>query len=204
MRAPGHGGVTEDAGPYAAWVLRLRTWRVEPETTSLDGLPAVSEETFDRATFQLFTAQLSDAIAAFMKRWDGLLHAAFARAHDPHALAVELVGLRRALRPRLALARHPGLPEPIRTALADGLSADLASIQQQLEDVVRAQSARGSVDLTAADAMLRIVRDNPLTGVLTESDDAVATPSVAASAAPPPPPVPPRRQIIFPASQRTD
>src|SRR5690606_14240562 len=45
----GVGSLSDEQGPYAAWATRLAAWSTDP-TTSLEGLPALDEQTFDRAT----------------------------------------------------------------------------------------------------------------------------------------------------------
>jgi hypothetical protein len=174
--------ISGGTGAYETWVTAIRRWSVD-QTVPLDGLPALSETDYDRASFERFTVHLVSAIEVFMAGWNLQLTQAFSRADTEHDLAVELVRLRNLLRPRLELSEHPGLPEGIRAALAKGLAADLTGMQAQLEEGVRHSSSRGSVDTRRTDALLRVVRENSLLSLLrtaarpdVPTDDTVSTP----------------------------
>lgn len=162
-------GISPEQGPYAAWTTRLTAWSTDP-TTSLEGLPQLEEQTFDRATYNRFNERLSEALQIFMNRWSEHLSTAFGHANGTHELGVALVQLRNSLKPRVTLSRHAGLPQGIRTALESGLAKDLANIQQQIEDGVRQNTARGSVDHSHTDLLLAVVRENSMMALLTTTD----------------------------------
>ncbi len=194
----GVGGLSSEQGPYAAWATRLAAWSADP-STSLDELPSLDEHTFDRNTYNRFNAKLSEALQAFMDQWSDHFVLAFGRAQGTHELAVSLVQLRNSLKPRLVLARHPGLPQAVREALESGLAKDLANIQEQIETSVRQSSSRGSVDLGGIDLLLSVVHENSMVALLTMSvgdADVPASPPAAAAAAPPPPPT--ARKLFIP------
>lgn len=158
-------GYSSGGGPYEQWTVRLRAWSRDA-TTTFDGLPRLTEDSFDQATFMRLIATTEEAIRLFMESWKAELERSFQHAHTTHALGIELVRLRQLLRSRLTLAQHPGWPEPIRTALTDGLRQDLAAIQSDLEAVAGRSSARGSFDRARTDELVALIRRNPLTTLL--------------------------------------
>lgn len=209
-----------DAGVYAEWVAALRRWSSDP-ATPLDALPQITEDSFDRDTFDRLIAHVTKEIDAFMRRWSGELQKTFARAPSAKDLGTELLRLRRMLEPRVRLARAPGWPPQVRDALWDAFAADVQRIQADLESTLARSSARGRFDRASADAYVDAARKNPLTGVLTGAATAqqrvepTAIPAVDAGpaargaaapdglpAAPPPGVLAPhgRRPILMPLS----
>lgn len=193
--------IPEGSGAYELWVGTLRSWSHD-SSVSLDGLPELSETAYDRESFARFSVHLSEAVKAFMVRWDQQLGEGFARAATPHDLAVEMVRMRNLLRPRLELARHPGLPEGIRSALIAGLTADTSSIQAQLEDSVRRNTSRGSIDPGQTDTLLRIVRENSLVSIVPSTVPIAPWLPPSGQAASPPPA--PTRKIFLPRDTPTN
>lgn len=154
-----------DTSIYGTWVVTLRRWAGDP-TTPLDRLPVLANDTFTPDTYRRFTEHLTRALDRHGERWQELLQTGFARAAGrPHELARELVDLRAHLARRVELATHPALPDGIRDALERALRSDVERCQRELEEQVRRQNAAARVDNAAVDATLRVVRDNPLTGV---------------------------------------
>lgn len=184
-----------NAGPYQAWATRLEQWAHDP-STSLDGLPTLTEETFGTATYLRLVERANDALSAFMDGWSKQLAASFARARNLHELAAEMVHLRHLLEPRLRLAEHPAWPDPVRQGLVEGLRTDLASLQAEIEQIVARTSARGRWDRAAADEQVAVVRRNPLTALMAPPvPDPVLGASSASVSVPPPPRA--ARRIIF-------
>lgn len=101
-----------------------------------------------------------------MAGWKTELTRSFAHAQTAHELGTELVRLRQLLRPRVALAEHPGWPEPIRAALLEGLRSDLCAIQEELEKAAGKTSAASRIDRSRSDELVAAVRRNPLTFLL--------------------------------------
>jgi hypothetical protein len=85
---------------------------------------------------------VADAFHGRVRRWEE----AFSRdqqlllAHPERAvtvLAVVLADARKRLAPLVAFTVHPGLPEQLRTSLADALRETISSAQRSLQDAVR-------------------------------------------------------------------
>lgn len=154
-----------DISVYGTWVTTLRKWAADP-TTRLDGLPVLANDTFTPDTYRRFTEHLMQALGRHGERWRDQLQAGFERAAGrPHELARELVDLRTHLARRVELATHPALPDGIRDALERAVRSDIDRCQRELEEAVRRQSAAARVDNAGVEATLRVVRDNPMTGV---------------------------------------
>ena len=154
------------AGVYEQWVTTLRVWGKDPENTSLRSLPTLTDETFTPDTYARLVDHLLRAMREAHGRWQSGLERAFATAATPHALARELVALRVLLGRRLQLAQHPGLPEPIRTSLVEGLTRDIERYQSDAEAAIGRQQSAASIDTTFRDQMLQVVRENSFVAVL--------------------------------------
>ena len=151
--------------PYETWVNTLRAWREDPRT-SLDGLPELREEMYTPDTFSRLMAQLMKAMQTVSDRWHEALVKVWEHAQTPHDMARELVSLRATLARRGQLASHPSLPEPVREALRNGFRSDVEKWQAELEEAVRSQHSRHTLNSGFIDTMLRVVRENSLIGVL--------------------------------------
>ncbi len=161
------------SGLYEQWTSRLQRWSRDP-ATPLDDLPGLDDDSFTKDTYLLLFRHVQDAISVFMDRWRAELELSFGRVSTAYELGTEMVRLRHLLRPRVDLARLCAWPEPLRAALLDGLKADVEGLQRELEQVLATSQSRGWFDRDRADALVAVIRRNPLTGVL---------------AGPPPPPV---------------
>lgn len=167
------------ANPYEAWALGLKAWPEDP-SAALEDLPPLAEDTFDPVTYQRLGQRLHDAISEFMDIWVDRLAAGFDSSAGAHDIARQLVDLRGRLRPRALLAEHPGLPEPIRQALREGLRADLISLQAQLERNAVQSAHTSRTDRSSADQMLIVLRQNSLLYLLPPAPHA-PPPEVAAT-----------------------
>jgi hypothetical protein len=158
--------VPQGGSVYERWVLTLRAWAKEPERTPLDGLPALDDSTFTPDTYGRFVDHVLDAMRQANERWHRGLSRAWETSATPHELAREMVALRITLARRLQLARHPGLPGPIRDSLLAGLRGDIERYQTETEDAVRNQRSATTVDSSWRDQMLAVVRENSFLAVL--------------------------------------
>jgi hypothetical protein len=159
--------VTLDATTdYERWTLGLRAWRADP-STDLSGLPALQMDSLPPAAFTRLLRHLNEAVDEFMKRWHDQFIATTANVRDEREIARVLVDARSRFAPRLRLAAHSGLPEPIRQQLRAHAEIELRSIQGQLEDSAKSMSSSGASSVRSdRDMLLRLYRENPLTAVL--------------------------------------
>ena len=161
---------------YKSWVTALRAWSRDP-SVSLDSLPPLSRDSFSPTTYARLLDHMGTAVGTMMRGWkDSFIRdwKAALGAGDLHSAEAARVEARRRLLPRRGLARHPGLPEEIRTALMDALRKDVDSIQQQLEEGVQAvsqsttptvrQQQEQLVRLVRTSSMLRIFDDGYIDG----------------------------------------
>ncbi len=160
MQVPAGGSV------YERWVNTLRAWAQDPETVSLLELPVLDESTFTPDTYRRLIDHLLAAMRAANDRWHEGLTRAWSNASTPFELAAEMVSLRTTLARRLQLAKHPGLPEPIRTALHEGLAKDIQRYQREAEEAVSRQRSATSLDSRTRDQLLAVVRENSFVAVL--------------------------------------
>jgi hypothetical protein len=158
-------------GDYETWVMGLRAWRSNP-STDLSHLPALTSASFTPATYERLMTHIQDALSHMMQAWAARLRTEVSASTNEHDAARALVQLRPELARRLQLAKHPGLPEEIRTALWDAAVADIQTIQADLEKaVVAPSSAGGTTDRAGGERMLALVRQNPFTAILNPAFD---------------------------------
>jgi hypothetical protein len=183
--------VDPGAGPYESWATALNRWAADPAAT-LDGLPALTETTFDRETYGRFVDRIQVAVRAFMAAWEVRLNTALSRVGTAHDYGRELLRLRDQLRPRFDLAHHPGLPPEIRDALTAALDTDIRSLQSSLEEAATRSTSRGRLEGDETDRLLAVLRQNSFLHVLSgpgvaghvwtpPSDDAPALESARAA-----------------------
>lgn len=186
---------------YEVWVLTLRRWSDDPRTP-LHHLPSLADDTFTPDTYQRLVEHLLKALQKVNSRWMDSLGAAFTRAAGPHDLARELQALRVTLGRRLELSTHPSLPAGIRDTLLRDLRRDVDRYQQEIEDGVRRQTESGRIHTAAAEKLLRVVRENPLSGVfglqVTITGERPVAPPIPVHTAAPPLPAPRRsgRRVV--------
>lgn len=161
MTAP----VGQPATTYELWVRTIRAWSND-ESVSLTELPQLTEDSMPAAAYSRLIDHIAEAIGTVTARWDRALSRALDSITDPNALAMDLVSLRRRLARRLELARHPGLPEVVRTAFSEAADRDIRSYQRQLEESVNELGRSGRVPTTVVDALYRCVRENSFVAVL--------------------------------------
>lgn len=164
------------AGPYEAWAVTLRAWEVDPSTSLVD-LPVITETSFDPATFGRLMERIHEAQTAFMQKWSEGMSASIGRSRTHYEMARELVAARARLRPRVDLVTHAGLPQPVRTALWEGLTTDLHNLQQQLEEAAIRNDEAARTDRAAADRLLLVMRENSMTALLARDRSPGAPPS---------------------------
>lgn len=150
---------------YETWVLTLRAWSKDP-MTPLDQLPALADDTFTPETYGRLIDHLMKSLQTVSDRWQAHLERVWGRFSSPHELARELVSLRSTLSRRVQLSFHPSLPPAVREVLERDIRAAVARYQEDLERAVRKQSAAASVDHTAVERLLKVVRDNSFLAVL--------------------------------------
>ncbi len=157
--------VPAGAGHYEQWASRVQAWGRDA-STPLGDLPALTDDTFDQETCLRLIAHVNDAIGTFMKRWQRELSDGIARARTAHELGSELVRLRHLLEPRMTLVNVPPWPAPIRDALRGALVSDVEGIQRELEQAFGRSVARGQYDRGHSDALVEVIRRNPLTALV--------------------------------------
>lgn len=160
MHVPAGGSI------YERWVNTLRAWSRDPEGVSLQELPALRDDTFTPETYRRLIDHILEAMRLANERWHQGLVRAWGTSSTPFELAREFVSLRTTLARRLQLAHHPGLPEPIRKVLFEGLRADVERYQREAEEMVSKSSAGASLDTTWRNQMLAVVREHSFIAVL--------------------------------------
>lgn len=153
------------ATAYELWVRTIRAWSGD-ESVSLVGLPQLSEDSMPAGAYSRLIDHVAEAIETVTARWDRSLARTLESIGEPSALAMELVSLRRRLARRLELARHPSLPEVVRTAFSEAADRDIRSYQRDLEDAVSKLGRSGHVPTTVVDALYRCIRENSFVAVL--------------------------------------
>jgi hypothetical protein len=159
-------------------VLTLRAWSKDPRTP-LDELPALSNDTFSPDTFGRLIEHILSAVRAADDRWQQRLATALGNVGTPFEFGRTLVDLRSTLARRVQLTSHPALPPAVREALEKGTREAITSYQSQLEDVVKKQSSRSSLDTGWLDQVLKVVRENSFLSVLDYQSDGKGTAPVA-------------------------
>lgn len=144
----------------------LRTWANDP-TTDMRRLPPLEEESFDPETWQEFMTHVMSAIQQMFDRWSEAFARAQERARDPHELASVLVAFRGNLARWPELARHEGLPPPVRDALMRSAVEEITRFQTQLDKAYAESAGRGSTgDYSTRNELLLVVRRTPLSACL--------------------------------------
>ncbi|MCF6389349.1 hypothetical protein L2K20_20435 [Mycobacterium sp. MBM] len=204
--------MTAPTSVYEAWVSALRLWGADPRH-DMAGLPVLVVDSLPPAAYERLLGHLMAAQQRVMDQWSVTFTRDLAAVRDEHSRARVLLGGRVLLARRLQLARHPGLPEVVRTELANGIARDIRQLQQELEEAVMRQQPGTRLDRTQIERALYALRTNPLTAVLDPGfslqallDGRVEDPPVPVSplpptrgpeAADPDPPVRRRRAIII-------
>lgn len=159
------GAATTGSSVYKTWATTLRTWSRVP-STSLDGLPPLTAESFSPRTFSRLVDHLVTAVSTMMDGWNESFARSWEHAlasGDVHTIESALVDARRLLLPRLRLSTHPSLPQELRENLMTSMRKDVESLQHQLEEAVSSTRAGRVVsDPTGDDRLVRVVRENSL------------------------------------------
>lgn len=159
------GAATTGSSVYKTWATALRTWGRAP-STSLDGLPPLTAESFSPRTFSRLVDHLVTAVSTMMDGWNESFARSWEHAlasGDVHVIESALVDARRLLLPRLRLSTHPSLPQELREGLMSSMRKDVESLQHQLEEAVSSTRAGRVVsDPTGDDRLVRVVRENSL------------------------------------------
>ncbi|SCE23273.1 hypothetical protein GA0115241_111256 [Streptomyces sp. DpondAA-D4] len=167
-------GFWGDGGPYATWARTLRAWARE-EPVDVGALPRLGREEFPPDTWERFTAQIVAAVDTRLTEWSRRFTHAFAEAEDEFSAGRALTQSRAGLRSVRVLVDHPGLPDELRSRLADMIDDHIRSLQSQLEQTVN-EWARSGDDPDQAELRLRTLRDNAFTAVLDTRPDPPAGP----------------------------
>jgi len=146
-------------------VLALRSWSTDP-TRDLDGLPVLDAESFTSTSGARFMSHVNDALTGMMQHWQRALERALKTPASDHELTRELVRLRALLARRLQLARHPSLPEEIRTALWEGTVSDVTRLQAELEQGAMTSTHAATSTRAAQERLVRLLRSSRFTAIL--------------------------------------
>lgn len=164
--------MTHSATAYELWVRTIRVWSGD-DSVSLVGLPQLTEDSMPADAYTRLINHVAEAIETVTAHWDQSLARTLESIAEPSALAVELVALRRRLARRLELARHPSLPEVVRTAFSEAADRDIRSYQRQLEEAVSKLGRAGRLPTSVVDDLFRCIRENSFVAVLSYTGDAV-------------------------------
>ncbi len=155
-----------DGGHYHRWASFLERWgageQVDPAT-----LPALSPQDFTGDSWERFTLRLTDALSKRLQLWADELTRAMGEARDEFGVARALGQSRSGLRTVRALAAHPGIPEELRSRVAELMDRQVRSAQKSLEDQVDSMR-RSGVSHRDVEARRRTIRDNSLLAVTRE------------------------------------
>lgn len=147
---------------YETWRLTLDTWQRDP-TTPLDHLPAWDETTFSPQTSSRLLTHVNTALQAVIDRWGQQLSPVLSRPTSAFELGRDLVSLRASLARVFVLAGHPSLPEKARTTMLGEVERVAAEAQRDLENGIRRQLTGSGSGKGTLDAMLGVLRANPVT-----------------------------------------
>lgn len=178
----GHGGL------YADWARFLEAWgRGE---CGMEAAPAaLAPEDFAPETWSRLAGRFHAALDERLTRWDKALAAGFRDARGEFELGRALTQSRHGLSAIRALGQHEAVPTDLRGRLLETIDRQVTTAQADLERSAERRRAAG--DHRGGEALLRVVRDNPLTAVLRAP---AAAPDPWSSAGPPR-----RREVLAPA-----
>lgn len=149
--------------PYETWVLTLQAWTKDP-MTSLEGLPALQDDTFTPQTYNRLFVYVKEALEAATARWEQELLTTLRSFRSSFDLAQGMTRLRSTLARRVQLARHPGLPPGWRKILGKDATKTIQRLQDDFERIVRNSTA--SWPQAERELMYRTVRENSFVRVL--------------------------------------
>lgn len=161
-------------GDYAAWADWLTRFG-RGEMHEIAGLPAMSGDALGVAAAQRFAARCGAALDARLGLWARGLDRDRSRAAQPDELRLVLVNARNRLVP---VRRFVG-SDLLFAELRDGLTEALATVLTTLQDDLDRQASRAP--LTVREAMIKVIRDVPLTRVVDVAPPAASPPVPAAS-----------------------
>lgn len=148
----------------------IQAWATD-DSVSLMGLPTLTDDSMPGAAYERLITHLSDALESVADSWVAALSKVIGSLGDPHALAVDLVSLRRKLARRLELARHPSLPPILRDAFSDAVDRSVRQSQKQLEQAIVQLGRSGRAAQPVVDELHRVVRENSFVAVLSYTAD---------------------------------
>jgi len=142
---------------YAEWLPLLERFRDGDDSV----LPAMQGATIEwtNVVAERWTARMAAAINARLENVSKKLQAALdGAAGDPFSVSRALLAARRALSPLRTVASLGCMPEDVRKHFSDEVTRFAAQTQESLESSAKRIRSDGG-------AMLKAVRDNPLTAV---------------------------------------
>lgn len=157
--------MTPQASAYEQWVTAVRSWREDPRH-DMSQLPVLVADSLPPAAFERLFVHIRDAQQYVMDRWVSTFARDWGGARDEQGRVRALLDTRRVLARRLQLARHPGLPEVVRTELGNGVARDIRQLQEELEEAVTKQQRGARFDSAQIERALNILRTNRLTAIL--------------------------------------
>lgn len=149
-------------GVYDTWVHRLTELGKNPDTP-LDSLPTISDEVFNPATIQRLLKHVDRTNSKIMEKWEEDLKHGQSQVRSRDDFALLMVRSRKLLSKRVELATHPALPQAVRDSLYNEVEASIRDLQNQLEKSFLQGQSVSRID---SNSMLGVLRDNPLTAVL--------------------------------------
>ena len=155
-----------DGGAYAVWTSYLHRWGADLRTPD-EPLPPLRQEDLAPATWVRLTNHIVDAINGRLRAWTDAFAADMGAARSAFAYGQSLIHARTGLASVLRLAGHPSLPEDLRAQLRGMVEGQIRSLQQSLDDEAADLERRG-VPRADAEVQRRMLRETPLTAVLSQ------------------------------------
>jgi len=150
---------------YAEWLPLLDRFR-NGDDTALDPMRQGTIE-WTNVVAERWTHCVSDALTVRLQALQRQLQLGLNRARTPFDVSRGLLDARRGLAPLQALAMLPCAPENVRNHLTSELCRFIEQIQEALEKGARDGRSGGGAALRDTSAILKAIRDNPLTAPVT-------------------------------------
>jgi hypothetical protein len=142
-------------GAYAEWLPLIEQFRDGDDAV----LPAMQSGKLEwtNVVAERWTARMGEAFKARLEKISRQLQTAMDRAGgDPFSVSKAMLAARRALSPLRAVAAVPGLPDHVCKYFSDEVTRFATQTQESLESSAKRIRTDGG-------AMLKAIRDNPLT-----------------------------------------
>ena len=152
-------------GLYDEWARFLERW-AEGDDAGMGTLPDIDPALLQADTLDRLVRRIVDALSQRLQAWADALVRDLSSAGDEFSAGRALTQARAGLRNIRLLARHPGLPEPLRDRLLELVDGQVRSMQESLEDQLTRSA--GVNDRPAVEARRRALRENALIAVLAE------------------------------------